>query len=404
MGRRHLTGLAALAGTPHSTVRLVAVCDLNRHNAEDLAGEAEAQLGARPRVFADLAEMVRAMPEIQGADVTTDTATHHLVATACLELGLHVQCEKPLALTMRGGQKVLEAARRSGKLLSVAENFRRDPINRLARALIDAGAIGRPQLMVETSIGGGNAILITPWRHQKMGGTITLDAGVHNADIMQYYMGDALSAYGEGRLYEPLRYKTDDPGPGGFYAKWAAQVPDVVEATGEDALFGYISFQSGAVGQLIMHFGGHGLALHQRHVFGSAGSLVSPGDRNGRPLVLHLDGGRAISGPEILDYAPAYRLSPAAASLFGGERVWTYDFPFRVTDAKILALEYHEFGACIQAGTLPEVTGLVAQRDVALIYALFESGRLGRPVRLDETERLEVDAYQREMDERLGLL
>ena len=46
--------------------------------------------------------------------------------------------------------------------ISVAENYRRDPINRLARALIDDGAIGTPQLMIETGIGGGNQLFITP--------------------------------------------------------------------------------------------------------------------------------------------------------------------------------------------------------------------------------------------------
>ena len=59
-----------------------------------------------------------------------------------LDLGLHTLCEKPLALTIRGCNQVIAAAERSGKILSVAENFRRDPINRLVRALLDDGAIG----------------------------------------------------------------------------------------------------------------------------------------------------------------------------------------------------------------------------------------------------------------------
>src|SRR5438105_14846399 len=97
MGRRHLTGLAELYRSSFCNVELVAVCDLNRQNAEDLADEAAGQLGRRPAVFADLQDMVRAVPELQGADVVTDAGTHHLVASACLEAGLHVLCEKPLA-------------------------------------------------------------------------------------------------------------------------------------------------------------------------------------------------------------------------------------------------------------------------------------------------------------------
>jgi predicted dehydrogenase len=404
MGRRHLTGLAALYRSDFRNVDLVAVCDINQQNAEDLADEAQASLGARPRVFTSVAAMAREMPEIEGVDVPTDTGSHHRVATDCLRAGFHVQIEKPLAITMRGCNLVIETARNTGRILSVAENYRRDPINRLARALIDDGAIGTPQLMVETSIGGGNQLFITPWRHQKLHGTLTLDAGVHNADILMYYLGDVESVYGEGRLFEKYRYKTDAGGPGGFYAKWAANIPDRIEATGEDAMFGYLRFKNGAIGQWIFHYAAHGQGQHGRYVYGSKGSLTSPGDRNGRPLKLYFDGGQEISDERILDYAPSYRLNPLAAQLFGGERVWTYSFPFVEIDAKILATEYYEFAQCIQTGQRPEVSGEVGRRDTALVNAVFESGLAQRPVTLDEVEAVSVDAYQREIDEYAGLL
>ena len=404
MGRRHLTGVAALCRSDFRNIDLAAVCDLNRKNAEDLADEASQQLGTRPRVFGDIAEMARAMPEIQGVDVVTDVAGHHKVAVACLEAGFHVQCEKPLAITMRGCNLIIETAKRRGKILSVAENFRRDPINRLIRALIQDGAIGTPQLMVETSIGGGNRMIITPWRHQKLSGTVALDVGVHNSDILQFYMGDPVSVYGEGRLFEKRRYRGEGSGPGGFYAKWAQSVPEEFDATGEDALFGYVRFASGAIGQWIQHHAGHGQGQHGRFVYGSKGSLTCPGDRNGRPVKLYLDGGKEIVGEAILDYAPSYKLSPVAAQLFGGERVWTYEFPFPVTDSKILALEYYELGECIQTGQQPEVSGEVGRRDVALVNAVFESGLLGRPVTIAEVEQVQADAYQREIDEHFGLL
>src|SRR2546430_2760099 len=165
--------------------------------------------------------MVRAVPELQGAAVVTDAGTHHVVASACLEAGLHVLCEKPLALTMRGCNRIVETARRTGRNLSIAQNYRREPLHRPARPLIPGGAIG----------------------------------------------------------------------------------------------------------QAIFHFAGHGRPAQDRQVYGSKGSLVCPGDRNGRPITLCFEGGTEVSGEEILGYAPSYRLSPVAAELFGGERIWTYDFP-----------------------------------------------------------------------------
>ena len=404
MGRRHLAGLAELARTDFLNVELAAVCDLNERNAEDLADEAETLLGRRPPVFTDAARMTREVEGLEAADCTTDSGSHHRVAADLLDLGLHTLCEKPLALTIRGCDRIIAAAERNGKILSVAENYRRDPINRLVRALLDDGAIGERQFIMETAVRGRDDLIITPWRHQKMTGTITLDAGVHSADILQYYFGDAQRVFGQARLYEKTRYARNLAGPGGFYEKWADNVPEAVEATGEDAIFGMITFANGALGQWVDHYAGHGEPFVHRMVFGTSGSIAAPGDRNGRPVRLARDDGVAVKDERVLEYAPSYQLQPVAAALFGGERPWTYDFDFATTDRKIIALEYHELAECIRNGTAPEVDGAAGKRDVALVYAIFESQAAWRAVTMEEIESGAVDAYQREMDETLGLV
>ena len=404
MGRRHLRGMARLYQSSMCNMELVACCDLNQANAEFYADEAKELLGARPKVYADVAQMAREMPDLQAADVTTDTGSHHAAARACLEAGLHVMCEKPLAVTVRGCNLLIETARKQKRVLSTAENFRRDPINRLGKALLDDGSIGTPRLMIETTVGGLDRIQITPWRHMKQTGSMPIDEGVHHADILRYYMGEVRLVFGETRLHERVRRNTKSAGPGGFYARWSADFPETIEPTGDDALYAHVSFQSGAVGQWINDHAGHGLPQHGRFIYGSKGSLTLPGDRNGRPIKLHLDGGETIDDARILDYAPSYKLSPLAAEFFGGERVWTYSFEFNDTDSRILALEYHELGECVLTGSSPEVTGEEGRADVALSYAPFESGRLGRPVTLEDLIAGRADAYQREIDEKLGLL
>ena len=176
------------------------------------AKEALDLYGLEVRPFASVAEMKAAMPEVEAVDVTTDTGSHHRAVMACLEHDLHVLCEKPLAITTGACDLVIAEATRRGRVLSVAENFRRDPINRLIRALIDDGAIGEPRLMIETTIGGANRILITPWRHMKHTGAITLDEGVHHADILRYYLGEVHTVYGETRLHERCASTPGRPG------------------------------------------------------------------------------------------------------------------------------------------------------------------------------------------------
>ncbi len=411
MARRQVAGLEALYRSDFRNVTLAAVYGRSAENAEGLADETMRRLGHRPRVFTDLGTMARAMPEIRGATVVTDTGSHHAVATDCIEAGFHVLIEKPLALTVRGCNRVIETARRRGKIVSVAENYRRDPINRLAKALIADGAIGEPRVMHESRIGGGSELFITPWRHQKLAGTVVLDTGVHNADILQFYMGDARTVYGEGRIFERYRYPvgtaTTRAGFANwteFYAQGTGADSGVIEATGEDALFAYIRFVSGAIGHWTFNYAAHCPQEYRRVVYGSRGTMTCPGDRNGRPIKLDFDGGRVVDDGAILDLAPGYRLEPLAAQLFGGARPWRYDFPYAAVDAKLLALELAEFGRCMATGTSPEVDGAVGRRDVALVNAVFESGRLGRAVTLDEIEQSTVDTYQREIDRHYGLV
>ena len=143
---------------------------------------------------------------------------HHRVAVACLEAGLHVLCEKPLALTIRGCDLIAEAAaQRAGRIVSVAENYRRDPINRLARALIarwgdrraaadDRDAYRRPRPHRDHAVAAHEA-----HRHDRPRRRRPLRR--HPALLP----GRSRTVFGEARLHEKVRYNTGSAGPGGFY-------------------------------------------------------------------------------------------------------------------------------------------------------------------------------------------
>jgi predicted dehydrogenase len=230
-----------------------------------------------------------------------------------------------------------------------------------------------------------------------------IDMGVHLADMLRYFMGEVRLVYGESRLHEKVRHNTKSAGPGGFYAQWSKDFPDTIEATGDDAIYSHLSFESGAVGQWTYDNAGHGKPMRVRTIYGSSGSIECPGDRSGRAIKLHRDDG-SIEDERILDLAPDFHLEPLAAEFWGAERVWSYPSEFNETDSRLLALEYHELGVCIASGTEPEMTGEEGRADLALAYAPFEAGRLGRPVTLEDLISGDADAYQREIDEALGLI
>ena len=404
MGGRHLLGFQELAKTSINNINLVAVCDTRRDNAEHLADEAQKQLGKRPRVFGDMAMMISDINDLQGVIITTDARAHHVVVCEAFNLGLHVLCEKPLGLTIRGCNCILKAQDKSGKKLSVAENYRRDPMSRLTKAIIDAGTIGRPQLFIDASAGGGNRIIITPWRHKKLMGGMLLDGGVHNADMMLYYVGDVRQIFARIALWEKTRIHPHGAGSvSSFYERWSAEMPTTIEATAEDTLVAVIDFTSGVMGQWTQSYAAHGQGLGNKAIFGSQGNIRPGGIRNGESPVLSRDGEENVTGDTLLNLVPNFHLDKITSELFGNDRIAFYRIPFPEADRKLLAIELYEFADCILHDKPLEVDGVVGRQAVALCYSAFESSILNRPVTPKEIETELTGVYESEINIDLGI-
>ena len=401
MGHRHILAYKELENSGIGNIELMAVCDLNPKNADLGRREVERLFGRTPLVFTDLGEAV-SHPDVAAVDVATDPAVHHQVAVPALEAGKHVLCEKPLGITIRACAAMIAAAEKSGVVLATAENLRRDPPNRLARAILDHGLLGDPYLMIHNSLGGNNKMVITPWRHLKDKGAIGLDMAVHFTDIVQYYMGAFDQIYGTGWIIEPVRYKPDDSGLQlESYVERLKTFPDSVEATGEDSVCAMYKMKSGAMVQFTYAAGGRGSIGFERSVHGRLGALYAPGDRNGRPVVLRREG-QQFEGAEILPLLPDFQLSEITERLFGA-KVVTYELDFPPVDAKHMAIEMHDFGEAVLKGTKPEVDGHLGMTAVAAIYGAYESALAGRAVTMDEILSGQVRAYQQEIDAALGL-
>jgi predicted dehydrogenase len=304
----------------------------------------------------------------------------------------------------------MKAASAGESVVSVAENYRRDPINRLAKALIDNGIIGDPRYMIHNTSGGGNAMTISVWRHQKDQSGVLLDVGVHFADIMEYFLGDIESVYAQMRLYEPTRYNAAAGGgvstsnPAGVYGKWQKQMPAEFTATADDAVYATINFKNGAVAQYIENHAEHGQGLWIRQIHGSKGSMDMPHDRSGNILKLTLDRKNVIDDASILDLVPDFHLDEATATLFGGDRLWKYELPFEQIDRKLIAVEYADFGLGIQKKRPVEVDILQGTRSVAVSYALMESGNAGgKLLSIDDVLAEKVTAYQDDIDQGMGI-
>ncbi len=396
MGTRHLYGMRELLQSPFNNIEPVALCDIRVENAEMAAGEAESLFGTRPAVFTDLTKMVRQIPDLDAVSVVTDPSVHHGVVCKALELGLHVMVEKPMAITVGACRMMMETAERNGRILSVAENYRRDPSARLVNHLLKTGKIGNPYLAWCHALGGGSAIFITPWRHLKEKGGPILDMGVHYTDLIRKQLGDVAEVYGDTRLVEPVRYKAKAIGDQySFYQQRHRDMDDAVPATAEDVSVALFKMESGITLNWIMGRGGTG-GTGGEMILGDKGRLESFGTRGGQAVMQTVEG-KTLSHREILKQTDEFELEPLAGHFFP-DRVAEGD-----VDWRLIALEYHELGEAILTGRKVELDGLEGLKDVAAVYAIFESAVAGRAITMDEAENARVYDYQQEIYDALGI-
>jgi len=398
MGTRHLYGLRELAQTPFDNVELCGLCDVRRENADLAAEEAEKLLGIRPQVFTSLGEMAQELPDLDAVDVVTDPSVHQDVVCEALDAGLHVMVEKPMAVTVKACRQMVESAGRNNRILSVAENFRRDPSARLVRHLLATGAIGTPYMALFHSQSAGDHIFITPWRHLKERGGFLLDMGVHFTDMIRYQLGDIDEVYGDVRLIEPVRRKSGlITADYTFYRRRAEAMDIEIDPTAEDTSQAMFKMENGVTVSWMAGISGHGGSGRQL-ILGDRGCIEGFGTRGGR-VSLKLADREAMTQEQILETVEDFELDPLTSHLFpsgvsaGDDRA----------DWKLIAIEYHELAEAVAHGRNVEVNGTEGLKDVAAIYAIFESHRAGRAVKLSEVETCQVYEYQAEIDAALGI-
>lgn len=176
--------LPALEGS--RVAQVVAVCGRNRERTE-----AFARRWRVPRVFTDW-EALLASAECEAVLVVTPNDTHHPIVMAALEQGMHVLCEKPLALKYRQAREMAQAADAKGLTTMMPFTYRYMPTTRFLKQLVDGGYLGRPyhlNLRYYSSYGRDGAYL---WRMDlgRAGSGVLGDLGSHFLHLAEWFFGD----------------------------------------------------------------------------------------------------------------------------------------------------------------------------------------------------------------------
>ncbi len=183
-GRIAVDYLTALDGVEELT--LVGVCDRRLDVAR--------AIGERWSIpaFEDPESLIAAT----GAEavlVAVPPAGHEEVASACLEHGAHVMCEKPFALSSDSAERMLARAKTRGRIVTMAAKFRHVPDVIEARARLESGAIGTPALA--RNVFATRVDMTRRWNSNPeiAGGGVLIDNGTHSADLVRYLLGPVLS-------------------------------------------------------------------------------------------------------------------------------------------------------------------------------------------------------------------
>jgi predicted dehydrogenase len=137
---------------------------------------------------------------IDCVSICLPTHLHRPLAVQALDAGLHVICEKPMALTLADCDAMIEAARRNQRQLFVAQCLRFWPEYEILKSFIDSAALGRLQTLLMRRVSappfwsGQDSWFASA---QKSGGCL-FDLHVHDVDFVHYALGRPTAVFSQG--------------------------------------------------------------------------------------------------------------------------------------------------------------------------------------------------------------
>jgi len=181
MGRAHL---GALLRAPNAVA--VAVAD-----PANEAGHHAESLGVKH--YSHYADMLE-REALDGVLIAVPNADHHIVGMACIERGIAVLIEKPIAESDEAARKLCDSAARRDVPILVGHHRRHNPAVRMVRKAVEDGLIGTPTVANILDIKlKPDSYFTTRWRTQPPAGGPVLLNMIHEIDILRYVFGEIAS-------------------------------------------------------------------------------------------------------------------------------------------------------------------------------------------------------------------
>ena len=325
---RHVQSLCELPAA-----NLIAVADVVPSRAERYAKEQNAIPVTDYRRVLD-------MKEIQVVSICTPSGLHAQIAIDAMQAGKHVICEKPMALTLQDADRMIATAKSTGCKLCIVLQNRYNPPMQDIRRVVDEGKLGKLLL--------GNATVrwYRPQEYYEDGwhGTWAMDGGalmnqsIHHIDALQWLMGDVTSVF-----------------------SYTTTLAHKMEA--EDVGVAVLQFKNGAIGSV-------------------EGSTVTYPENLEGSVALFGERGSVKVGGTALNRKAIWKIAGELEhenNLLRREQV---DPPsvYGQSHQAVIA----DMISAIQDNRDSRTNGIEGRRSVALVLAMYESSRTGKPVQMTD--------------------
>jgi predicted dehydrogenase len=285
MGKAHSNAFRTIPYMMYPPVAIPRMVSISGRN-EEACAEAQRRYGYE-KYFTDWREQVQD-PEIQLFDNGGPNDMHAEPSIAAAEAGKHVLCEKPLGRTAEESKMMLDAVEKAGVKHMVAFNYRFVPAIRLARNIIDSGALGqiyhfRGAYLQEWIMPHFDTPMI--WRLDKSvaGSGVLGDLGAHVIDLAHYLVGDFKSVAAMTKTFISERDLDGQEG--------------TAKVEVDDAFVSAVEFENGAVGTIeATRFAGGRKNYNRFEINGEKGSIVFNLERMNELDVFWVDSDPQTSG------------------------------------------------------------------------------------------------------------
>ncbi|WP_419872669.1 Gfo/Idh/MocA family protein [Candidatus Pristimantibacillus sp. PTI5] len=228
--QKHMPSLAKLTHLGE----MVAFCDV----IEESAQKAAKNFGSdNAKVYTDYKELLKD-ESIDVVHVLTPNLQHSYITVDALEAGKHVMCEKPMAINSIEAKKMVDAANRTGKKLTIGyqNRFRND--SQVLHKACREGQLGDIYLSKAHAVRRRG---VPTWGvfldKEQQGGGPLIDLGTHALDLALWFMDNYKPKSVSGSVF----YKMSDRFEGNMMGPWDPEKYHV-----EDSAFGFIKMENGA--------------------------------------------------------------------------------------------------------------------------------------------------------------